>query len=247
MGGGDKTKEEPINGFETSPAQREPAEEPLTESGNRLSALMKRVIDSDYGSMEELVAGSGDYSIGQIHAFLNHIITAWKAIELNPAAMYALLRFVHIYLDQPRIKISFKNRPPIPICYFSSYLPSSASLLYSYLKTLSFAVALFPLDETDCHLREYIEKKRPPVVLFTISQFLHLDRLKQLVPYLHHRNLKTFIGGIPFVYDESLKRAFSGCTFPRDLTELTLLLEKSLKEDPDEGIECRHSRLRVHA
>ena len=202
----------------------------MTES--RPSTLMKRIIDSDYGSMEELVAASDSYSIGEIHAFLNHIITVWKANELNHAAMYALLKFAYAYLDQPRIQISFKNRPPIPICYFSSYLLPSASLLHSYLKTLSFAVALFPLDKTDRHLKEFIEKRRPPVVLFTISQFLYLHPLRQLVPYLQDRNLKVFIGGIPFVYDESLKRAFSDCIFPRDLTELTLLLENSLKGEP---------------
>jgi len=193
---------------------------------------MGRIVNSDYRSMEELVAGSDSYSIGDIHAFLNHIIAAWKANELNPAAMYALLKFVYLYLEQPRIQISFKNRPPLPICYFSSYLLPSASLLHSYLKTSSFAVALLPLGETDHHLREFIRKNRPPVVVFTISQFLHLHPLRQLVPYLHSRNLKIFIGGIPFVYDESLKGAFSGCVFPHDLTELTLLLENSLRGGP---------------
>ena len=203
----------------------------MTGSENRLSALMKRIIDSDYGSTEELVAGCDSYSIGEIHAFLNHIIAAWRANELNPAAMYASLKFVYMYLDQPRIEIIFKNRTPIPICYFSSFLPVSASLLHSYLKTLSFAVALFPLGETDRHLKEFIEKERPPAVLFTIAQFLHVNPLRQLVAYLHDRNLKIFIGGIPFVYDESLKQAFPGCIFPCDLNELTLLLEDSLRGD----------------
>ena len=208
--------------------KHKPAEGARTGSENRLSALSKRIIDSDYGSLEELVEVS-DYSIGEIHAFLNHVIAAWKANELVPAAMYALLKFVYIYLEQPGIESSFKNRPPIPLCYFSSYLPPGASLLHSYLKTLSFAVALFPLGKTDRRLKEFIEKERPPLVLFTISQFLYVDPLRQLVPYLHDRNVKVFIGGIPFVYDESLKQAFSDCIFPRDLTELTLLLEDCLK------------------
>lgn len=203
----------------------------LTGSGNNLRTLIKRIIELDYNSVEELVAGADIYTIGEIHAFLNDVITAWRANELTPAAMYALLKFVYIYLPQFGIQISFKNRPPIPICYFSSYLPLSASILYSYLKTLSFAVGLFPLDETDRHLREFIEKKRPPVVIFTISQFLHVHPLRKLVTYLHDRNLKIFIGGIPFVYDGSLKRAFPGCVFPSDLTELTPLLENLLKAE----------------
>jgi len=198
-------------------------------SDNGFSTLMESIIDSDYSSMEELVVVSKSYSIDELHAFLNRIIAAWRANEVKSSTMYALLKFAYVYLDQPRIQISFKNRPSIPICYFSSYLLPSASLLYSYLKTLSFAVALFPLEKTDRHLREFIEKQRPPVVLFTISQFLHIDLLRQLVPYLHDRNLKIFIGGIPFVYNESLRQAFSDCIFPRDLTELTLLLEDSLK------------------
>jgi len=200
-------------------------------SENRLGNLMKRIIDSKYGSIEELVASSDIYSIGEVHALLNDIIVAWGANELNPAAMYALLKFVYLYLDQPRIQISFKNRPPIPICYFSSYVLPSALLLHSYLKTLSFAVALFPLDKTDRHLIEFIKKKRPPIIVFTISQFLHVDLLRQLVPRLHGRNLRIFVGGIPFVYNESLKRDFPDCIFPHDLTELTLLLENSLKAE----------------
>ena len=227
-----KTKEQLTNGSETSQTERRRAEQAVTGSGNRLSILMKKIIDSDYGSIEELVVGSEIYSIGEIHAFLNNIIVAWRAKELTPAAIYALLKFVHIYLDQPRIKFTFKNRTPIPICYFSSYLLPSASLLHSYLKTLLLATALFPLDETDRYLIEFIEKKRPPVVVFTISQFLHIHPLRQLVQYLHDKNVKVFIGGIPFEYDESLKQAFSGCIFPRDLTEMTLLLENSLKGEP---------------
>ena len=219
----------------------------MTGSENRLSTLMKRIINSDYRSMEELVASSDIYSIGEIHAFLNDIVAAWREKELSPAGIYALLKFVYIYLEQPRIQISFRNRPPIPICYFSSYLLPSASLLHSYLKTLSFAVALFPLDETGHHLREYIESERPPVVIFTVSQFLQVPPLRQLVPYLHDRNVKILIGGIPFVYDESLKREFSGCIFPYDLNELALLLENSLKGDCNERTKCRHSDLLVHA
>jgi hypothetical protein len=218
-----------MNEFEMSQTQRRRAEKAWAGSEDRPGALIRRIMDSDYGSLEELVAGSDSYSIGEIHTFLNHIIAEWRANELSPAAVYASLKFVHMYLDQPRIQISFKNGTPIPICYFSSFLPASASLLHSYLKTLSFAVALFPLDETDRHLKEFIEKERPPVVVFTISQFLHVHPLRQVVTYLRDRNVNIFIGGIPFVYDQSLKRAFSGCIFPRDLTELTLLLQKSLK------------------
>jgi len=195
---------------------------------DRLGALMKRIIDSDYGSMEELVASSESYSIGEIHTFLNHIVEAWRANELNPAAMYKSLKFAYMYLEQPGIQISFKNRPPIPICCFSLFPPTSASLLHSYLKSQSFAVAVFLLSETEHHLRGFVEKKRPPVILFTISQFLHAHPLKQLVSYLQDRNLKIFIGGIPFMYDESLKESFPGCIFPHDLPELTLLLENSL-------------------
>jgi len=201
----------------------------MTGSENRLSALMKSIIDADRGSMQELVAASESYSIGEIHAFLNHIIAAWAANELAPASMYALLKFIYMYLDQPRIKISFKNQPPIPICYFSTFPPTSALLLHSYMKSLSFSVTLFVLAETERHLREFIEKDGPPAAIFTISQFLHVHPLRKLVPYLQDRNLEIFVGGIPFVYDESLNQGFPGCIFPSDLTQLTLLLEKSLK------------------
>jgi len=231
MGDIGKINDKRIKEVETSQTQRSRPEKKPAGLENRLSPLMNKIIESDYSSMEELVAGSESYSIGEIHTFINEIIVAWRAKELTPAAMYALLKFAHLNLEQPKTQITFKNRIPIPICYFSSYLHPGASLVHSYLKTLSFAVELFPLGETDHHLREFIEKNKPPVIIFSVSQFLHIDSLRQLVPYLHDRNLKTFIGGTTFVYDESLKQAFSGCIFPHDLSELTLLLENSLKEE----------------
>ena len=198
---------------------------------NRLTPLANKIIKSDYSSMEDLVLGSENYSMDEIHAFLNEIIARWRAKELTPAVIYASLKFAHLYLELPKVQITFKNWPPIPICYFSSYLSLGASLVHSYLKTLSFAVELFSLDETEHHLREFIEKKKPPAIILSASQFLHIHSLRQLVPYLHDRNLKIFVGGILFVYDDSLKQAFSGCVFPQDLPELTLLLENLLKEE----------------
>jgi hypothetical protein len=220
-----------IEEVETSQTQHSRAEKTPAGLENRLTLLVNKIIESDYSSMEDLVVSSGNYSIDEIHAFLNEIIVRWRAKELTPAATYALLKFAHLYLEQPKVQITFKNRPPIPICYFSPHLPTGASLVHSYLKTLSFAVALFSLGETDHHLRESIEKNKPPAIIFSVSQFLHIHSLRQLVPYLHDSNLKIFVGGIPFVYDDSLKQAFPGCVFPHDLPELTLLLENSLKEE----------------
>jgi len=222
-------------GEKTSNVRREvltprPEEEPRG-SENRLGILMERIINSDYISMEELVRDCASYSIDEIHAFLDRVIEAWKAHELVPAAMYAVLKFIYMHLNQPKMEIIFKNPTPIPICYFSGFLISSASLLHSYLKTLSFAVALFPLNETSRYLKAFVEKKKPPVVLFTLSQFLHVDPLKQLLPYLHERNLNILAGGIPFERDESLKRELSACIFPRDLAELAVLLENLTEEE----------------
>ncbi|UCD38302.1 MAG: hypothetical protein JSW54_02135 [Fidelibacterota bacterium] len=195
---------------------------------------MKRIIDSDYTSMEELVKDSEAYSIDELRDFLNHIITKWEANELAPASINALLRFIYVYLDRPDIQIRYKNCIPIPICYFTPYLPLCASLLYSFLKTMSFAVTLFSLCETDRNLKEYIKKMKPPVVLFSISHFLHVETLKQLLLHLRNKDLKIVIGGIPFVYDENMKQGFSDCVFPEDLTGLTLSLESYIKGTEDE-------------
>lgn len=203
----------------------------MRDSQNRFEILMEAITNSDYISMEELVEDSPSYPIDEVRAFLDRIIQAWEANELIPAAMYALLKFIHMYLNQPKIEISFKNRNPIPICYFSGFLITSASLLHSYLKTLSFAVALFPLNETSRYLKAFVEKKKPPVVLFTLSQFIHVGPLKQLLPYLHERNLNILVGGIPFERDESLKRELSACIFPRDPAELAVLLENLTEEE----------------
>ncbi len=199
-------------------------------SENGLDILTERIINSDYLSMEELVKGSDRFSIDEIHVFLHGIVAAWEADRLTQAALYGLLKFVYLYLNQPHIHINSENRIPVPICYFSPYLTSSALLLCSYLKTSSLAVVPFSLAGRDRHLKEFIKKKRPSAAVFTVSQFLHVEPLKHLVPYLHNGNLKIFIGGISFLYDKSLKQQFPDCIFPRDLTELILLLKNGVKE-----------------
>ena len=131
-------------------------------SESMLSHLIKRISDPDYSTIEELVASSAGYSTGEIRDFLNHVVEAWMANEITAAMTNELLKFAYIYLDQPGIQIDFKNRTSIPVCIYSPYPSLSASFLHSYLKTLSFAVTLFSLAETDRHLREFIRKSRPP-------------------------------------------------------------------------------------
>ena len=63
-----KAKEQIIDESERSPTQHERAEGAPIGSENRLISVMKTIVDSDYDSMEELVARSDSYSIGEIHA-----------------------------------------------------------------------------------------------------------------------------------------------------------------------------------
>lgn len=198
--------------------------------GTKITSIMDRIIKSKYNSIEPLVEIFGTISMEELRIFLKRIMKARETNEITQAAMHVLLKFVHIYLDQPKIQIDFKNQISIPICYFSSFLLLSASLLYSYLKTLSFAVALFPLDKTEKHLRAFLEKERPHVIIFTLSQFLYVEALMKIVPYLHKRKLKIFIGGIPFMYEESLKGNFPNCYFPQDISELGRILQNFINE-----------------
>jgi hypothetical protein len=196
----------------------------------RLSTIIERIINSQYNSIEELIDNSTSYSIDEIHNLIEHTIKDWNSNKITLVAMYALFKFVYNYLDQSKTQINFKNRIRIPICYFSSFLLLSASYLYSYLKTLSFDAKLFSLDGTDKHLKEYLEKEKPSLIIFTLTQFIHVEALKKLVPYLLNRNLKIFIGGIPFRYDESLKKEFPNCNFPLNIEDLSLSLTQLFKE-----------------
>lgn len=192
---------------------------------------MERIITSQYDSIDELIECSATYSIEEIHNLIEYIIEEWKLNKLTAVAMYALFNFIHDYLNQPKININFKNRITIPICYFSSFLLMSASILYSYLKTLYFSVKLFSLDQTEKHLIKFIEKENPSLIIFTLSQFIHVNALKKLIPSLHKRNLKIFIGGIPFSYDESMKNEFPNCFFPKNKKDLSLKLTQFIKEE----------------
>ena len=186
---------------------------------------MEKIINSDYISIEALVENADNYAYEEIRSFLENIIEEWSTNNISLATMTATLKFVHIYLDQSKLKFNFKNRISIPICYFSSFLLLGAIFLYSYLKNLSFKVALFPLNKTDRHLKKFIENKKPSMIICTLSQFLHIEALKKIIPYLHNNNLKIFIGGISFVYDKDLKKKFADCLFPKNINELTQLLE----------------------
>lgn len=201
---------------------------------NRLSNILEKISNSDYNSMEELVEGSDRYSIDEIRIYLDYVVESWRANKITIAAMNSAFKFVYMYLARPDIQINFKNQIEIPICYYSPFLILSASFLYSYLKTLCFAVELFPLSTTCRHLKEFIDKNSPRMIIFTISQFLDIEALKKIIPYLHKRNLKIFVGGIPFVYNKNLKQEFPDCIFPEDIAELALLLNNSIKEEKDE-------------
>ena len=196
----------------------------------RLNHIMERIINSEYNSIDELIENSASYSIEEIHDLLEQIVVDWNLNKLTPVSTFALFIFVYKYLDKSKIKITYKNRITIPICYFSSFLIMSALFLYSYLKTLSFDVELYSLHQTDKHIKQYLERENPALIIFTFSQFIHLEALKKLLPYLHERNLEVYIGGIPFLYDESLKKKFPNCNFPSDMKALSLSLTQLLKE-----------------
>jgi len=200
----------------------------------RLSIIMEKIISSDYRTIDDLVEKSDKYSLDEIRDYLDHIIEMWRENKITLAAMNSAFKFAHMYLKRPDIRIVIKNQTLIPICYYSSFLHLSALFFYLYLKSLSFAVKLFPLNTTDRHLREYIEKNKPTIIIFTLWQFIDLEDLKKLIPYLHKKNLKIFIGGIPFVYNNKLKLDFPDCIFPEDIDELALFLNNSIKLKKDE-------------
>jgi len=192
---------------------------------------MERIINSEYNSIDQLLEISGTYSIEEIHNILEQIIVDWNLNKLNPVSAYALFKFFYKYLENSKIQITYKNRKTIPICYFSSTLIMSALFLYSYLKTLSIEVELYSLHQTDKHLKQYLQRDNPAMIIFTLTQFAHLEALKKLLPYLHKRNLEVYLGGIPFLYDGNLKKKFPKCKFPSDMKALSVSITKLLKEE----------------
>lgn len=197
----------------------------------KLHSIMERIINSEYNSIDQLIESSGTYSIKEIHDILEQIIKDWNLNKLKPVSAYALFKFFYKYLEKPKIQITYKNRKTIPICHFSSFLIMSTLYLYSYLKTLSFDVKLYSLHHSDKHLKQYLQKEHPALIIFTLRHFVHLGALKKLIPYLHKRNLNVYLGGIPFLYDENLKKEFPNCKFPSDMKALSLSIEKLLKEE----------------
>lgn len=181
--------------------------------------------------MDSLLESQNKFFLDEIYNFLEQVITLWQKNEITLAAMNTALKFAHKYLDQPDIQIKFKNRTPIPICYFSSYLILAGSFLYSSLKSLSFNLKLFSLNKTDKLLREFIEKRKPSAIIFTMTQYYHAEIFKELVIYLHNKKLKVFVGGVPFNYDENFKGGFPDCIFPDDIHHLSQLLNDIIKED----------------
>ncbi len=69
-------------------------------SENRLSALMERIIRSDYILMEELVEGSDSYSIDEIRVSLDRIITAWgQTSSLQQLCMHHLSSYIYTWIS----------------------------------------------------------------------------------------------------------------------------------------------------
>ena len=191
---------------------------------------MDRIIDSKYISLENLVKESYSVSFEELRKFIEQAINNWNAHKINFAALNTALKFAYSYLNQDKLQFNYKNSIPIPICYFSSYLLLGASFIYSYLKSLSIDVKLFSLDKTDKDLREFIEERKLSMIIFTLSQFLHAERLEKLVQYLLNDNLEVLIGGIPFNYDKNLRNKFPKSVFPEDINELVHYLENHMEK-----------------
>ena len=126
--------------------------------GPKLDHTSGKIISADYDSMDNLLESQNNLFLDEIGAFLEQVIILWERNEVTVASMNIALKFAHMCLDQPDIHIKFKNRTPLPICYFSSFQILASSFLYSSLKSLSFDVKLFSLNETDKLLKEFIEK-----------------------------------------------------------------------------------------
>ena len=196
---------------------------------DNLNTIKEKIIHSDYSSIESLIEHSHNYSLEDFRNFLEEILEMWKNQRISIAAFNALLKFAYYYLEQNKIKFKFKNKIPIPICYFSSFLILGGLFLNSLLTTFGFDVKLFSQNNSKSNLVDFIEEKKPSIIIFTLSQFLHVEELKELMPYFKKKKMNIFIGGIPFEYNKELKLDFLGCFFPKDTDELVHLIENYIK------------------
>ena len=197
----------------------------------KLTSIVKRIISSEYESIEDLIRYSERFDDETIQKSLKQLMIEWKKNGLTVASLHVVLKFFRSYLEKTRTERQFQNMVPLPICYFSPFLLMGATYIYSYLLTSSIDVKLFQLDEKARELKEYVQTSRPPALIFTLAQFLHVDFLKDLCPFLHEHDLSVFVGGIPFKYDKELKDEFGACIFPRDVNELVFFLKHSWQED----------------
>lgn len=202
-------------------------EEDLHNVENRINALIKKIARSEYRALGYLVRSSKSLTNDDIRKLLERIMTEWQRNIFSPASMHALMKFVYLCVRKREEGFSFKNRTPIPVCYYSRYIPISALLLYSHLTLSSFAVKLFSLWKTDQGIKKYIETENPGGIVLTMTHFVHLPYLSSLLPDIQERGSNIFLGGLAFDYDESLKRRYAGCVFPQSLDELVHILEKN--------------------
>lgn len=187
---------------------------------------MKRIKNSDYKSFQGLLNQSKQYSFKEIQGLLDSILLKWQKNKITIAVLYAQIKFIYLYLKYNKITKSFKNHTPIPIGYFAPFLRINAMVLFTYLKTSNWNVRLFQLDKTFRAFKNFIINKKSPVVLFTLSQFHYVDFLKELEAFLNEEEVRVFVGGRIFDYDESLKLIFPKFLYPESPNELILLLNR---------------------
>ncbi|MBD3253467.1 MAG: hypothetical protein GF383_00160 [Candidatus Lokiarchaeota archaeon] len=195
----------------------------------RLNTILGKILHADYERFEDLLEVSDIYSNESLRDNLDKIMREWKNNKISLSVLNAQLKFIYSYIDQQRIKISFQNHIAFPIGYFSSFLRLNACFIYSYLKTNYINVKLFRLYKGFDKFKNFIKSKKPPYVIFTLSQFHYLDYLKQLIPFLENQNVNVVLGGNVFIYDEDLKKSFPNSIFPKDCSELVNLLKLTIK------------------
>ena len=114
-------------------------------SATFLNKVIDKIVHSNYISIEHLIERAPIPSNDEVRTFLDILMKKWNSNDITPASLHVCLKFAQTIVDSEEFQISPKNRTPIPICYYSSFLPLGTSYIYTYIKTYSFAVKLFQI------------------------------------------------------------------------------------------------------
>ena len=163
-----------------------------------------------------------------VKAMIDRLVRAWDSSQIRPSHVYSVIHMCSIALDS--MNIEYKNKEPVPLCYFSEIQTVGALLVNVYLRGNFIKPVLIRVKDQgdlDSKIAEW-GNNTPKAIIFSFSAINYIDIVKLRAPELKQLNTSMYAGGVVFKRSNKEKESLSFLKFPSSLNALVKQLENEI-------------------